>query len=69
MSSLYKMFFKSKDGSVEGEIGVIPELNDRNDAGYDAVIPEGSKVEMKKLSFEESQAMLIDGVRANKTGY
>ncbi len=67
--SLYKMFFKSPDGAVEGEIGVIPEYDDRNDAGYDTVIPEGSHIHMKKLSFEESQQMLLDGIKANKHGY
>ena len=67
--SLYKMFFKSKDGAIEGEIGIVPELDDRNDAGYDAVIPEGSRIHMKKLSFEEGKEMLQDGIRANKTGY
>ena len=64
--SLYKMLFKSKDGAIKGEIGIIPEHDDRNDAGYDAVIPEGSQVHMKKLSFEESQQMLSDGIKAGE---
>lgn len=67
--SLYKMQFKSKDGAIEGEIGIIPEHDDRNDAGYDAIIPEGSRLHFKKLTFEESQQMLQDGIKANKSGY
>ncbi len=66
---LSKLFFKSPDGAFEGEIGIVPELDDRNDAGYNTLIPEGSKVEIKKLSFEESQQMLLDGIKANRTGY
>lgn len=66
---LSKLFFKSPDGAIEGEIGIIPELDDRNDAGYDALIPEGSAIRLQKLSFGESQQMLLDGIKANRTGY
>ena len=64
--SLYKMSFKSKDGAIEGEIAIVPEHDDRNDAGYDAIIPEGSRIHMKKLSHEEGLQMLMDDVRAGE---
>ena len=64
--SLYKMLFKSKDGAIEGEIGIIPEYDDRNDAGYDAVIPEGSRIHMKKLTPDESIEMMLNSVKAGK---
>lgn len=66
MVSLYKMIFQSKDGAIEGEIGIIPEHDDRNDAGYDALIPEGSRIHMKKLSAEEGIEMMTNALKAGK---
>lgn len=66
MVSLYKMFFSNEDGSIQGEIGIIPELDDRNDAGYDAVIPEGSRIHMKKLSADEAIEMMTNALKAGK---
>lgn len=64
--NLYIMKFESEDESVSGEIGIIPEYDDRNDAGYDALIPEGSRIHMKKLSFVEGKEMLEKGIKAGK---
>ncbi|HMW08722.1 MAG TPA: hypothetical protein PK079_25905 [Leptospiraceae bacterium] len=60
---LYKMHFKSPCGSFEGELLVAPEPDDRNDAGYDALIPEGSHIHMEKLFTEEGLAILAKDLK------
>jgi|JI9StandDraft_2_1071091.scaffolds.fasta_scaffold04898_7 hypothetical protein len=60
---LYKMRFKSPDGSIEGELLVAPEPDDHNDAGYEALIPEGSHIHMEKLSTEEGLAILAKDLK------
>lgn len=60
---LFKLSFKSKDGAVEGEIGVIPEHDDSNSKGYEAIIPKGSKCNLRPLEFEEAQEMMLQGIK------
>ena len=48
---------------MEGEIGVIPEHDDSNSQGYEAIIPKGSKCNLRPLEFEEAQEMMLQGIK------